>query len=372
MPTAEDPEPRHPGPRHPDLPCSDPHCPEHDASGPAPFDGVRLDEDFVRGASAQEGSARARMLAARWREEAPVDPGGRRWSPSDPLSARASRWLDRRGRLALAVLCGLLVTAGAVQYADFSPAHRGDRGGRGARTPVVGPARDVALPGGGTSMGSRCGAKGVHRYALPPYESASQGKGPQLVLTHYGSMRLSGDDPGAFEIGLGVAPGRVPLTLPASLGTEGVTVEIEGPDGLVAGGHHLPVTLVEGTPRTPDGGIDAPAGASVRLEALAICPGQDLTRIGRGLSHPIDSHNSITGPPPYILTVSFSHPAVAAARAAAGSPLRSEVLAADNEFRPYDGPSHDEPPYDGPSDEPLYDEPSPKLSVRPVAVDVLA
>ncbi|WP_042422880.1 SGM_3592 family protein [Streptacidiphilus anmyonensis] len=35
------------------------------------WDGVVLDEAFVRGAEHSEPSARARMLAARWRREAP-------------------------------------------------------------------------------------------------------------------------------------------------------------------------------------------------------------------------------------------------------------------------------------------------------------
>ncbi|MEW2620215.1 hypothetical protein [Streptomyces sp. NPDC048106] len=35
------------------------------------FEGLVLDEDFVRAAEASEPSARARMLAARWRAEAP-------------------------------------------------------------------------------------------------------------------------------------------------------------------------------------------------------------------------------------------------------------------------------------------------------------
>ncbi|MET8609096.1 MULTISPECIES: hypothetical protein [Streptomyces] len=35
------------------------------------FEGLVLDESFVRAAEASEPSARARMLAARWRAEAP-------------------------------------------------------------------------------------------------------------------------------------------------------------------------------------------------------------------------------------------------------------------------------------------------------------
>ena len=46
---------------------------DHEKPAPDPFDGLVLDEDFVRGAQQKEGSARARMLADRWRKEPPVD-----------------------------------------------------------------------------------------------------------------------------------------------------------------------------------------------------------------------------------------------------------------------------------------------------------
>jgi hypothetical protein len=42
-----------------------------------PFEGLVLDDDFVRGAEKAEGSARARMLAARWRENPPEQTGFR-------------------------------------------------------------------------------------------------------------------------------------------------------------------------------------------------------------------------------------------------------------------------------------------------------
>ncbi|MEU6160920.1 hypothetical protein [Streptomyces sp. NPDC047130] len=40
-------------------------------AGHEDWDELVLDEDFVRGASVQEPSGRARMLAARWRREPP-------------------------------------------------------------------------------------------------------------------------------------------------------------------------------------------------------------------------------------------------------------------------------------------------------------
>ncbi len=57
---------------------------------PDPFEGLVLDESFVRAAKEKEGSARARMLAAKWKAEPPGDTS---WRP-DPTPAR--RWYRRR------------------------------------------------------------------------------------------------------------------------------------------------------------------------------------------------------------------------------------------------------------------------------------
>lgn len=67
MPIAEDPDPR---------PTDD------------PFDGLVLDEEFVRAAENKEQTARTRMLAARWKEQPPVDPGGRRSVNDGPKPKR--------------------------------------------------------------------------------------------------------------------------------------------------------------------------------------------------------------------------------------------------------------------------------------------
>ncbi|RLV01328.1 hypothetical protein CTZ27_12565 [Streptomyces griseocarneus] len=64
-------------------------------SQPEPWDDVVLDESFVRDAEVSEPSARSRMLAARWRREAPEpqpwradrSPAGWFWS-----KARKRRW----------------------------------------------------------------------------------------------------------------------------------------------------------------------------------------------------------------------------------------------------------------------------------------
>lgn len=62
------------------------------------WDGLVLDEDFIRSAETAEPSARARMLAARWRQQAP-DP--QPWRSDEPPAgwffskARRRRWRRR-------------------------------------------------------------------------------------------------------------------------------------------------------------------------------------------------------------------------------------------------------------------------------------
>ncbi|GGZ84438.1 SGM_3592 family protein [Streptomyces bluensis] len=62
------------------------------------WDDVLLDEDFIRSAETSEPSARARMLAARWRRQAP-DP--QPWRSDEPPAgwffskARRRKWRRR-------------------------------------------------------------------------------------------------------------------------------------------------------------------------------------------------------------------------------------------------------------------------------------
>ncbi|QNP71670.1 hypothetical protein IAG44_21045 [Streptomyces roseirectus] len=59
------------------------------------WDGLVLDEDFIRSAEASEPSARARMLSARWSREAPEP---QPWRSDEPPAgwffskARRKRW----------------------------------------------------------------------------------------------------------------------------------------------------------------------------------------------------------------------------------------------------------------------------------------
>ncbi|MDH6576763.1 hypothetical protein [Kitasatospora sp. MAP5-34] len=89
--------------------------PEHPSDGPQddPFDGLVLDEDFVRAATVKEQSGRARMLAAKWQREPPEPVPHRADAQVVKLSgrrrARALRrigaGLGRSRQTALIVLC---------------------------------------------------------------------------------------------------------------------------------------------------------------------------------------------------------------------------------------------------------------------------
>lgn len=336
--------------------------PEQEPTTPDPFDGLVLDEDFIRSASVKEPAARTRMLSARWHHEPPVDPGGRRWStgPAGKARARGRKERSRPWYLLLAVLAVLLslVTIAVGPSQGLLSAF-----GSGSRTPSQGspgsprPSTDAALPGGGVSDGGECGVKGFHHFPLPAAPASaptsapgttgvapvalaepvgSPPSGPQLMLGSYGFGASSAHDPGRFTIDLLLAPGDglQPLDLSQPLGPEGVAVEIEGPDGLVAGAHGLPVTLDAGTPRTASGAIHIGAAhggsARVTLPAQALCPGINGYAVLQRLSPPVDSHNTITGQPSCTLTVSISDPAIGAVRRATGSAVQGDVLSADN------------------------------------------
>ncbi|GHE82905.1 hypothetical protein GCM10014715_43450 [Streptomyces spiralis] len=74
--------------------------PEHDGRGATGdgWDDVVLDADFIRAAESTEPSARARMLAARWRREAPEP---QPWRSDEPPAGwffskvRRRRWRRR-------------------------------------------------------------------------------------------------------------------------------------------------------------------------------------------------------------------------------------------------------------------------------------
>ncbi|MFJ2864091.1 hypothetical protein [Kitasatospora sp. NPDC087314] len=281
-----------------------------------------------------------------------MDPGGRRWAPGAASGAARSGW-TRPGRrrtvlIAVTAFAALLaVTVGADPAGLLnrdSPAARNPRAVPASPRPTV----DVALPGSGVSDGTKCGTKGFHHFEPAPAsftfatgpQSDAPAPGPQLVLGSYGFSRTSPKDPGHFTIGLGLGPGSGDRTLDLSapLGPQGVAVEIEGPDGLVAGAHGLPLThdgdAPDDAPSDAGGtvhvGPENGASVQVTLPAEALCPGFDGFALQQFLVAPTDSHNTITGQPYYRLTVSISDPAIGALRRQAGSTVPGDVLATDN------------------------------------------
>ncbi|MFD4787561.1 hypothetical protein ACFWN1_10980 [Streptomyces sp. NPDC058459] len=64
---------------------------------PDPWEGAELDEDFVRAAETSEPSARARMLAARWRAERPEPQPWRADAPPAGWFFSRSRRRRRKG-----------------------------------------------------------------------------------------------------------------------------------------------------------------------------------------------------------------------------------------------------------------------------------
>ena len=212
----------------------------------------------------------------------------------------------------------------------------------------TGSLHSVPLPGGGMSDGDHCGAKGYHFFPVPPGAHAAaaaelsgrQVPGPQLALLSYGSEYGLAGESGpyrhqwTFSISFGLGPGTSqPFSLEQPIGAQGVAVEIEGPHGLVAGAHGLPVSL-HGATTDPDHRLAVRSGdqvtADLTLPLAAVCPGIDAGKVDKGLSGPIDAHNTVIGQPPYRLFVSISDPSISALRAAAHAPVAGDVLTGDN------------------------------------------
>ncbi|MFH8338935.1 hypothetical protein [Streptomyces sp. AM6-12] len=291
-------------------------------------------EAFLRDAMAgggagapKEPSARDRLAAVRVRR--PRRPGRPR-----PVTA----WLANAAPWAAAAA---VVAFGAFQMGLFPRS----ASSAPAAGPASGPARAVTLPGGGTSDGNQCGTRGYHHFPLqasattagqPATGSAasagSAARGPRLSLGHYGYAE-GPDGKGRLLIGLRfTAPGTgQPLHLSRTPGGEGVAVEIEGPDGLVAGAHGLPVAWPSAAARSGASvAVSDGSGGEVVLPAQALCPGHDGRSVAKSLVPPTDSAGTVTGRPPYRLVVSLRDPAIGTLRTSLGLPPGGGLLSAEN------------------------------------------
>ncbi|MFG2122609.1 hypothetical protein [Streptomyces sp. NPDC048710] len=272
-------------------------------------------------AAPKEPSARARRVNRPFRNVLEAERKGR--------SPKGRAFRDRAGAVIPWMAVAAVVLVGAYQQGLLS----------WDRTPASGPDKAVALPGGGTSDGDRCGTKGYHHFPLPaaasaPAPQASSRPGPQLALGSYGYAQ-SGREADSFHIGLLFAQGpKGSLKVSRTLGGEGVAVEIEGPDGLVAGAHGLPVNWDSPgkTGRGDKTRIDLTGGGSgeITLPLRALCPGYDGDAVWKGLQPPIDSSNTMTGQPAYTLTVSVRDPGIGELRKSIGVPVGGNLLSTNN------------------------------------------
>ncbi|MFE9474468.1 hypothetical protein ACFYOR_26045 [Streptomyces griseofuscus] len=281
----------------------------------------------------KEASARDRLAAARVRRPR------RQRRPRSGTARSATAWL---AAAAPWTAVAAVVVFGAFQM-GLIPIPRSSPPAPAAG-PASGPAEAVSLPGGGTSDGDQCGTKGYHHFPLPAgatdAEPPSPASGPQLSLSHYGYAADPGRE-GDIVIGLRfTTPGtKKPLRVSRTLGGEGAAVEIEGPDGLVAGAHGLPV-IWPSAARASASGASGTSGASVDVSdggggeivvpAEALCPGHDGDSVARSLVPPADSTGTVTGPPRYRLVVSLRDPAVGTLRTTLGLPAGGGLLSAVN------------------------------------------
>ncbi|WP_404869298.1 hypothetical protein ACI1MP_21870 [Kitasatospora griseola] len=104
-----------------------------------PFEGLVLDEEFVRGAKNTESSGRARMLTARWKDDPPPENGP--WRPPTETAAKAPKIRKphpvRNALLTLLVPVALI----AVMVAEGNP--KGKPQASSSELPSVGPATAV-------------------------------------------------------------------------------------------------------------------------------------------------------------------------------------------------------------------------------------
>ncbi|WP_063857068.1 MULTISPECIES: hypothetical protein [unclassified Kitasatospora] len=110
------------------------------AEQPDPFEGLVLDEEFVRSATVKEQSGRTRMLAARWKHQPPVDPGGRRSVNDGPKRSRTRGGGSKAWQTWLIVLAMIAIVLFSLQVATDTV---GDQPRPAPSSPAVQPSADA-------------------------------------------------------------------------------------------------------------------------------------------------------------------------------------------------------------------------------------
>ncbi|MET9519510.1 hypothetical protein [Streptomyces sp. NPDC002994] len=166
---------------------------------------------------------------------------------------------------------------------------------------------------------SACGKPGHHLDPgpRPPKHSAT----PQMVVLSYGYSSTRTPDSGRISIKLSIAAGsRQPLILEKPLGRRGLSVEIQGPNGVVMAAYGMPARI---TSEIPSGELKTgplPLDFELALPAAAMCPGRNL--------HDAVKDSTAPGEGSSTLTVSVRDRAISRHRAAHGIDASSDLLVA--------------------------------------------
>lgn len=204
--------------------------------------------------------------------------------------------------VAVGVLAGFLIVRACGAPSDAAT-HRVESG----------PARNVALPGGGTTEGAECGTK----YAFfPRGVGHPDSVAPRFMLLGYGGSSMP-QQPTRFQLRASVGEVKAPgLTLDRR---PTVSLEVRGPHGLIAGAHGMPVRWPASRPATvaPGGGLDF----GITLPPTAVCPCHSWS----GVLDAIDSGTTV-------LTLTLSDPAVGAYRARVRGPESGDLLIASSDI----------------------------------------
>ncbi|MFD2281962.1 hypothetical protein ACFSUJ_22085 [Streptomyces lusitanus] len=184
------------------------------------------------------------------------------------------------------------------------------------------PLRDSPLASGGTAQLAKCG---VNEWQRPEPRGKGEGsEDPQLVITSWGYYDPGPKMPGElrYTVRAAVRTDNRPLVLDAPVAEGRVTLDFYGPhgEGVRASARGLTATVVDSGPTGKP--VDVPASGrfrvdpgeqlllEVELPAGAVCPGHDLSDIGKCSDE--HSNDALDCP---TLTLTLSDPAIRAYRA---------------------------------------------------------